>query len=155
MASKKLFFIMLGLIIILTACQSNENDTRITRKDNDENITKISNNSPISQAIANTAKEMLQAKEEIIGVRGVNTDKDLLLAIKVTQMEQFNEQDLENEMKKSLEKEYPNVKIDVSSDQKIFIELDELEKKIQENNVSKDKLKKDFKKIQKLMKDTA
>ncbi|MDL4842178.1 hypothetical protein [Aquibacillus rhizosphaerae] len=154
MYKKTIVLSILLVIIVLSGCNS-EDDNRIVRKDSDENITKINKQTHIEQAITNKAKEIIQSKSEVTGVRGVNTNKDLLLAIEVTQIEQFNEQNLEDEVAKSLEKNYPDLTIEVSSDKKIFIELNELELKIQEDKVNKKELEDQFNKIKKLMNEQA
>ncbi|MFP3511503.1 hypothetical protein SB775_17995 [Peribacillus sp. SIMBA_075] len=52
-----------------------------------------------------------------------------------------------------MEKEYPDRKILVSTDLKMYLELDQLEQKIQKDNTKRKKLEKDFNKIKSLMKE--
>jgi uncharacterized protein (DUF342 family) len=52
-----------------------------------------------------------------------------------------------------LEKAYPDHKILVSTDSKMYLELDRLEQKLQKDNTNMKNLKKDFNKIKSLMKE--
>ncbi|WP_171038026.1 YhcN/YlaJ family sporulation lipoprotein [Aquibacillus sediminis] len=151
---KKIVLLIFISVLFLVSCATNEEDNRLT-SESSQDITKISSNTPIDQSFTNKVKEEVLNREDIKGVRGVNTKDELLLAIEVEEIKQFNEQDIEKEIKKTLEKKYPNKNFKISSDQKIFIELDDLEKKIQNNKVDKKELEKKYKNIKKLLDDPA
>ena len=92
-------------------------------------------------------------EEKISEVMAVNTDKDILVAIKVKQFDRFQLKKIEKNIKTELEKQYPNYSILVSADQKMYFELVKLDEKIQKNTLSMKDLKKDTKKIKSLMKE--
>nr|WGD63907.1 hypothetical protein P5648_10485 [Bacillus subtilis] len=46
-------------------------------------ISQVHTSKPIDQSVANHAKEKIIAKEDITDVKAVNTDKELMAAIKV------------------------------------------------------------------------
>ncbi|WP_186577646.1 YhcN/YlaJ family sporulation lipoprotein [Aquibacillus kalidii] len=146
---------ILLLTILISGCNTDENDNRITMKDSDGDVTKISNTSPIDQSLTNKAKEYVRINNEIESLRGINTEEDLLLAINVEQIQQFKEQNHESRIQKKLEKIFPETNIEVSSDQKIYIEVEKLEQEIQNNALDKEELKKRFDKIKKLINDEA
>ncbi|WP_228409620.1 YhcN/YlaJ family sporulation lipoprotein [Radiobacillus deserti] len=143
------------LAMLLVGCNQQE-DNRVQTKDNNIDFTKVTNkDAPVNQSVATKAKQLLLDNKEVNGVRGINTTDKILLAFKVKQLDSFRETKLEGEFKSDLEKEFPNKEIFISSDQKIFIELDRLEKEIQNNKMDKSQLNKDFDTIQKLINDEA
>ncbi|WP_170287555.1 YhcN/YlaJ family sporulation lipoprotein [Aquibacillus halophilus] len=150
----KLLYSIIFPLLILSSCNTEE-DNRFTSEDANNDITKISNTSPVDQSFSNEVKDFVMKKDEVTGVRGVNTETRILLAIEVAHLSQFNEQDHEKKVKKELEKKYPNKKIIVSSDQKFFFELDELEKQVQNNKIKRDELTKRVESLEKLINDEA
>lgn len=108
---------------------------------------------PISQSVANQATENVSMEDAISGVKAVNTDKELLVAIKVKQFDRFQLKKVEKNIKSDLEKLYPDYSILVSADQKMYFELVKLEGKLQKNTLSMKDLEKDINKIKKLMKE--
>ncbi|MEH6971420.1 YhcN/YlaJ family sporulation lipoprotein [Bacillus sp. JJ675] len=105
------------------------------------------------QSVANQAKKRLLQKEEVTEVRGANSKKDLVLAVQVEHMDRFRLKDIEKKSKEQLKKEFPGYSIEISTDQKIFWELDKLEKQLQHKNVSSKKLNKKLNNIKQLMKE--
>lgn len=108
---------------------------------------------PIDQSIANQAKEKMITKDEITDVMAVNTDKELLVAIKVENFNRFRLKSIEKTVKSDLEKMYPNHKVVVSTDKKMFWELEKIEQRLQKNNTNKKRLKKDLQKLESLIKE--
>lgn len=118
----KIGLLILMVIGLCTGC--NGNHAQDTNKDlNDSQVSK-----PISQSIANQAKENVSMEEKISEVMAVNTDKDILVAIKVKQFDRFQLKKIEKNIKTELEKQYPNYSILVSADQKMYFELVKLDK---------------------------
>ncbi|MFC4556915.1 hypothetical protein ACFO3D_01675 [Virgibacillus kekensis] len=150
MSSYRIFFII-GLIILLTACTT-DNDT--TQKNDDVNYTNIAaKNNEISQSAANAAKERLRKHDEITNINAVNTDKILLITVELHHNKRFRLAKIRKNLKKEISKEFPDYKVEFSTDKKIVIELNKLEKRIEEKDISKDKLKKEVKHLVKLMKE--
>ncbi|MCM3126085.1 MULTISPECIES: YhcN/YlaJ family sporulation lipoprotein [unclassified Mesobacillus] len=147
----KIFLSFLVVIGIGTGCHNNQNQLDENHKD--LNISQVHTNKPIDQSIANNAKEKIIIKEEISDVKAVNTDKELFTAIKVDNFNRFRLKKIEKEVKSVIEKMYPNLKVIVSSDKKMFWELEKLEQKLQKDNANMKDLKKDFNNIKKLMKE--
>lgn len=115
------------------------------------NLTKVSTES-VNQSIAQEAKKQILSMEEVEDVKAVNSDTDLYLAAKPKHHERFQLKSLRNKIKKQLKSSYPNFDIHISTDQKIFMMLDQLETKIQNKEVNKAQLKKQLKTIQSEMK---
>lgn len=150
---KQLIVCLLILTVIGLCFGCNDNQKKLTEDNEDVSISQVKISKPISQSVANQAKENTIIEEEISDVKAVNTDKELLVAIKVNQFDRFQLKKIEKKVKSDLEKMYPDHKILVSTDQKMYFELDRLEQKLQKDNTSMKKLEKDIKKIKNLMKE--
>lgn len=108
----------------------------------------------VNQSIANQAKDTIFTMEEIIDVKAVNSDNELYVAAKPEHHERFQLKKIKKEMKQTLKKKYPNSKIYVSTDKKIFMLLDKLETKIKNKEADKDDIKKQLKVVKEEMHST-
>ncbi|MFX3675235.1 MAG: YhcN/YlaJ family sporulation lipoprotein [Paenisporosarcina sp.] len=149
----KVGILILTVIGLCFGCNGNQDQNELTDANEDLNVSQVKISKPISQSVANQAKENVSKGEEISDVKAVNTDKELLVSLKVDQFNRFQLKKIEKNIKSDLEKKYPDYKILVSTDQKMYFELDKLEQKLKKNNLSMKKLKKDIKKIKSLMKE--
>ncbi|MGG0237292.1 YhcN/YlaJ family sporulation lipoprotein [Bacillus rhizoplanae] len=116
----------------------------------DAKLTKI-NIESIDQSIADEAKNKILGMEEIVDVKAVNLNNELYVAAKPEHHERFQLDKLKKEMKQTLKKMYPNLKIYVSVDKKILMLLDNLETKIKNKEVDKEEVKKQLKIVKKEM----
>ncbi|MEH6888933.1 YhcN/YlaJ family sporulation lipoprotein [Bacillus sp. JJ864] len=105
----------------------------------------------IDQSIANQAKDQIFNMEEVIEVKAVNFNNELYVAAKPEHHERFQLKKLKKEMKQTLEKTYPNLKVYVSMDKKIFMLLDKLETKIKNKEADKKEIKKQLKVVKEEM----
>ncbi|SDJ76173.1 YhcN/YlaJ family sporulation lipoprotein [Sediminibacillus albus] len=139
---------------ILSACTGDE-DGRSAKQDENYDLTQVSHHSEISQEPANAAKRKALKNEAVIGSRGVNTDKNLLIGIEVRQLDRIRLKKLEKQITTDLEKQYPDKNVQVSTDKKIYLELDKLESRLQKKDISKKELDKKYNQIKKLINDQA
>lgn len=107
----------------------------------------------INQDDAERATHTLLKKHQVKWVRAVESKDLLMVAVELKHWNTFESKKLTKEMNKELEKEFKSKKVEVTTDHKIFIELEKLEEKINNDDISKKKLDKELKKIQKLMKE--
>lgn len=149
----KIFLLLLITIGLSSGCIGNQN--QFANNNDDANVVKVHTSKPIDQSVSNEAKEKVIKEKEVSGVKAVNTDKELLLAVKVDQFDRFRLKNIEKKVKSDLEKAYPNHKIIVSTDSKMYLELEQLEQKLQKDKTEKKTLKKEFDKIKSLMKEKA
>ncbi|RAS75451.1 YhcN/YlaJ family sporulation lipoprotein [Priestia endophytica] len=131
------------------------NQQKSAKENQDTHIVKVHTNNRIGQSVANQAKEKTIKREEVTGVKAVNTDKKLLIALKVDQFDRFQLKNIKKKVKSDLEKKYPGYKVFVSTDQKIYLELEQLEQKLQKDQPKKKILNKEFDEIESLMKEQA
>ncbi|CAN7648944.1 YhcN/YlaJ family sporulation lipoprotein [Bacillus sp. SD075] len=144
--------LLVGMVIIL-ASGCTENQNQVGDDSEGLSISQVHTINPISQSVANRAKVKVMTEEETWDVKAVNTDKELLVAIKVDQFDRFRLKKIEKKVKSDLEKSFPDHKVLVSTDQKMYLELEQLEQKLQKDNTNMKKLEKDFNKIKTLMKE--
>lgn len=143
----KVALLILIVIGLCTGCNGNQDQDA----NGDLNVSQVGK--PISQSVANQVTENVSMEEEISDVLAVNSDKELLVAIKVKQFDRFHLKKIEKNIKSDLKKQYPDYSILVSADQKMYFELVKLDEKLQKNTLKMKNLEKDIKKIKSLMKE--
>ncbi|MFS0767162.1 YhcN/YlaJ family sporulation lipoprotein [Peribacillus sp. 1P06PB] len=137
-----IFLLLLTVIGLGSGCNRNQNQSGEDHED--LNISQVHTSNPINQSVANQAKKKVITEEDISDVKAVNTDKELLIAIKVENFERFRLKKIEKNVKSDLEKDYPDHKVLVSTDSKMYLELDQLEQKIQKDNTNTEGIRKGF-----------
>jgi len=147
----KIIFFILMVIGLGSGCNATQN--QLDDDQNNLSISQVHTSKPIDQSVANRAKEKIISKGEISDVKAVNTDKELLVAIKVDNFDRFRLKKIEKTVKSDVEKMFPDHKVFVSTDKKMFWELEQLEQRLQKDNTNMKNLKKDFNKIKSLMKE--
>jgi preprotein translocase subunit SecF len=143
---KILILYTLLIVLIVSGC----NMANTNNEKEDLNISKVTSKETINQSTSNQVKELLKKEKEVSDVKAVNLEKELLIDVEIKQMDRFQLEEIEKRLKKITEEKYPNHKVTLSTDKKIFLELDELEKQVIEKNMSKKKLEKELKRIKSL-----
>ncbi|MFE4524095.1 YhcN/YlaJ family sporulation lipoprotein [Cytobacillus firmus] len=146
-------FKILILLLIIIGLSSGCNENQLDNNNKKSSVSQVHTGKPFDQSIANHAKEKIITKDEITDVRAVNTDKELLAAIKVENFDRFRLKSIEKTVTSDLEKMYPNHMVVVSSDKKMLWELQKIEERLQKNKTNKKNLKKDLKKLKSLIKE--
>lgn len=144
--------IMLLSLTIILGCTKQDPTYEPTEQQTTD-YTPLTNKGQVHQSEADEAKQLLSRYDEVSEIHAVNNDKTLIVAIKIEHEDRFSLDHLEKEFQKKLQDSFPHLKIAVSTDQKMLLELNELENKLENDTISKKSLKKQMKKIQKLMKE--
>lgn len=134
----------------MTGCSGNSSQTD-NNKDRGLNISKVHTSNPIDQTAANQAKDKLMNQDEVTDAKAVNSNKELLVAIKVENFDRLHLKKIEKKSQTELEDMFPEYKILVSTDQKMFIELEQLEQELEKDHTKLDSLNRDFKRIKSLL----
>lgn len=139
-------------LTLLSSCGMNPTVDPTGNQGNDTpvEVKKLSTSEDLDQREANQAKEILTNKDELTAIKAVNTQDKLVVGIEVYSLKRFQLKKIQKQVKKELESEFPTTEVILSTDQKIFLELDKLEKELQSNSLSKDKLAKKVNKLIKL-----
>lgn len=148
---KKILILFITSFFII-AC-SNDNTVEPMGENDSLELTKLSSRGITDQQPADQAKEFLSHYDEISGVRAVNHDGALMIAVKVKQLERFNLEDIEEALEQDIRKNFSKMKVKLSTDEKIYLELKRLEEDLLGQNISNKEVKKRLKKIQQLSKE--
>ncbi|WP_077325845.1 YhcN/YlaJ family sporulation lipoprotein [Virgibacillus siamensis] len=140
--------IVFGLIFFLIGCSATDNSTG---QEDGVNLSYITSNHKIDQHDSNRAKKMLHNQDPITSIHAVNTEKKLLIAIEIKHHHRFALSKIEKNLQKKVTKAFPNKKVELSTDKKMVIELNRLEKDIDSGNISKKKLNKKINQLVTLM----
>src|SRR5699024_666097 len=140
------------LTFLLIGCTNND---ALWQSDSDDSLelTKLSARGVTDQQPSDQAKEFLSHYDEVAGVRAVNHDGELVVAVDVKHHDRFSLDTIEKDLRKDVRENFSNMKITLSTDEKIFIELKQLEEDILAQNVAKNDIKKRLKEIRKLSKE--
>jgi hypothetical protein len=149
------WLIIASMIAVFAGCNTNDSVLEPAgTPNNDMDLMKISKDNQLDQHISNQAKDSMGKYAEITRVKAVNTDRKMLMAVEVEHNERFQLADIEKQLKNEMKEQFPHITVEFSTDKKIILELDKLEKKIQEDdNYSPKKLKKDLDKVISLSKE--
>ncbi|MGE7762742.1 YhcN/YlaJ family sporulation lipoprotein [Peribacillus sp. NPDC097895] len=147
----KCYTSIFSLIIVLLITGCSTNSSQIDNKDQDLEIRKVHTNNPIDQSVANQAKDTLSNADGVTDVKAVNSNKELLVALKVENFDRLRLKKIEKKAQTELKNTFPDYKILVSTDQKMFIELDQLEQKVERDHTKIESLIKDFKRLKALL----
>ncbi|MGM7722372.1 YhcN/YlaJ family sporulation lipoprotein [Metabacillus sp. Hm71] len=141
--------IMTNILFVLIIVGSGCNGANIDNENNEQNIKNVTSESK-NMSVSNQVKQLFMKQKEVSDVKVVNFDKDLFIAAEIKQMERFRIKEIENKLKKLAEDHFPNYHVTLSTDKKILLELNELEKQVNETNISKKKLEKELNRIKSL-----
>lgn len=118
-----------------------------------QTFTPISSEIIVDQSLSNSVEKTLSKENDITKVRAVNTNKQLLVALKVSQTKRLKLEAITKRVTEKLKRKYPNYSLIVSSDYKLYLEVDRLETRIQNNKINQSVLKKEINKLKKLMRE--
>ncbi|ASN05939.1 YhcN/YlaJ family sporulation lipoprotein [Virgibacillus necropolis] len=150
MKIQKLFVLI--VLCFLVACNTNSN-TEPPKDQTKAEPSKISTSLLPDQSPSKKAKKMLQKYDETTNIYAVNTDKTMLIAYKVHHNDRLKLAKFETKVKKKLKKQFDDFKLEVSTDQKLVMELSKLENRVSQKEIGNKKLKKEVKHLIKLSRD--
>lgn len=146
-AKKYLLLSLYSLILIfLVACQNNQ-----TKPPPDQKNLNIQSISHLDQDERQINQTVQKEYEEISELTSVTYNQEIIMAIQVNQLAQFNEHKIAEEVEAYIEETFPNHQAKVSSDYKIFLEINRLKQQITQGNFNRSDFNEAFKEIKKLM----
>lgn len=108
-------------------------------------------NKIIDQTEADIAKQLILSMDEVVEVKGVNIEENIYIVAKVKQFDRFFLERIRALAHKKVKKRFPDANVHVSTDKKVFLELEKLEKKINNNDIDKKAIDKDIKRIERFL----
>lgn len=147
---KQIIFII-GIVLLFTGCMKNDRGLSLGPNGNESpELVKLSARGDMDQQPSNQAKQIISNYEEVTGVRAVNHDNQLVVAVEIDHGDRFRLDDIERELKKEIKRNFSKMTVTLSTDQKLLLELRNLENDIQANNISKNAIKKRLHELKKL-----
>lgn len=137
--------------IFIGACQNNDTE----QNNHASPYMKLSILEQYDQGISNHIKVRLNKREQLSKIHAVNDEKNILIAFDVDHHHRFTLGKIEQEIQKEIEKLFPEHEVTVSTDLKILLSLEELEKEIHEGTISQERISKELNLLVKLTKDEA
>lgn len=149
MKAKKYLLLLLYslLLIFLVACQNNQ--TKPPSNQKNINIQSVNHLDQDEHQINITVQKEY---DEISKLTSVIYNQEIIMAIQVNQLAQFNEHKIAEDVEAYIEETFPTYQAKVSSDYKIFLEINRLKQQITQGNFNNGDFNEDFKEIKKLMK---
>lgn len=148
----KRILILLGSLFLFSACSAaiDSNLGLQPPKDQPLELTKLSAKGISDQLPADQAKRILSEYDEVQAVRAVNDRDTLLIGVKLNHFDRFRMDDIERRLRKKVKRDFSEMNIKLSTDEKIHFELTKLEDAIVNKEITKKDIKKRMKKIEKL-----
>ncbi|MCZ0756170.1 YhcN/YlaJ family sporulation lipoprotein [Anoxybacillus sp. J5B_2022] len=103
-----------------------------------------------SQSVAEQAVKQVKARNEIRDAVAVSTNRKLLLAYQVKQMDRFRMKQIAKDIQQQLELLFPDHDVTISSDLKLFWKTDELRGKIEKDHMSERKINQQINQLKRL-----
>ncbi|MEK4564795.1 hypothetical protein MKX54_09020 [Alkalihalobacillus sp. FSL R5-0424] len=141
--NKRIISIWVMSLLVLTACGGAKNIKSLSGEDM---------NPVVSQSDINQAKELVLQMEEVTDVKGIQYEHLLFLDPKVKQLDRLKLKHIRQEAFKRVKDEFPESKVHVSTDRKIYMELEKLEQQLADEKIAADELKKKLEKLEEDMK---
>ncbi|MGG3892176.1 YhcN/YlaJ family sporulation lipoprotein [Metabacillus fastidiosus] len=138
------------LVIVMAGCSGMHKN----EETNKSNVTDVSFKNSHDQSVTEKMKQLLENEEEVKNIRAVNSDKELLIAAEINHMDRFRLKEIQQKLEKKVKKQYADYKVTISTDKKIFLELEQLENKMRTKKLSKKKVEKEMNRIKNLSKET-
>lgn len=138
-------FLILIAFVLLIGCNEVEKESEVKPL-------QLGMNAIVDQSEADHAKKLVLAMDEVVAVKGVKVNDDFYIAPQVKHFARLKLDKIRKESFNKIKKEYPDANIHVSTDKKIFMELEKIENKLREKKISKENLEKKLKKLEEDMK---
>ncbi|BAM47771.1 hypothetical protein [Amphibacillus xylanus] len=148
MTTKKIYYLTIAslFILLLVGCQNDQASPPTT-----ENQQSIQNISYVKQDGDQINASVRRLFKEINEITSISNQQDILMAIQVKPLSQFNEQKTADEVEAYLSNTYSDMEVNVSSDYKIFLEINRLKKKIAQKSLSTNEINEAFNSIKTLI----
>ncbi|MUV36305.1 hypothetical protein JNUCC1_00106 [Lentibacillus sp. JNUCC-1] len=145
-------YMMIGFVfaLVLSFAGCNPGDQN-TETGEDVEYIPMRTNDGTDQHVSNDVKNILREYEEIKTVKAVNTPKTVIVAVEIKHSKRLKLEEHEKSYEEALQKAFPDMIIELSTDKKLVIEIDRLEHAIKEKSISRKKLEIKIQKLIKMM----
>lgn len=140
------FILLTCFVLLLSSCATAEEQSK------EENVQKKQSQGQVHPSLAEQANYIAFQVDGVRDVSSVVLDKELSLAVDVEQFHRFQLGSIRKKVFQALKKEHPQMKTHVSTDRKIFWELQKLQARMYDEKPDIEAIKKKMEKINKDMK---
>lgn len=124
-----------------------------SRSQNDGNISILKTGTNFGQETSGKVEELLINEHNLKNVIVVNDDRLMVVAIEPRHMDRLKLKDLRKTLKNTVESSFSSYEVELSTDKKIFLELEKLKEQILNQSILNDDLSKELERIRKLSKE--
>lgn len=147
---KKICLISIVFALLLGACGNTVSESDPSKADNPSIIQTSTN---YQQEASKQAKELIADQHEFNEIIAVNSEDLIIIGVDPKHHDRFRLKELQKSLKDTVESSLTSHDIELSTDQKIILELRKLQGKITERTLSKEQLSKEVERIRKLSKE--
>lgn len=142
--------VVLVLIFLMIGCSDEPHESR---SQNDGNISILKTGTNFGQETSGKVEELLINEHNLKNVIVVNDDRLMVVAIEPRHMDRLKLKDLRKTLKNTVESSFSSYEVELSTDKKIFLELEKLKEQILNQSILNDDLSKELERIRKLSKE--
>lgn len=147
MKHRKIYVLHIVIILMMaTGCNMANNN----KEENNLTIKNVSNQDMNHVNMTSEIEKLLMKEKEVSDVKVFDTDNEIFIAAEIKQMDRFRIKEIEKKLNKILNDKYSNHNVTLSTDKKMFLELEKLEQKSRNTNMSNKELEKEIKRIKSL-----
>jgi hypothetical protein len=132
--------------MMATGCNMANN----SKEENNLTIKNVSNEDMNHVNMTSEIEKLLMKEKEVSDVKVFDTDNEIFIAAEIKQMDRFRIKEIEKKLNNLLDDKYSNHNVTLSTDKKMFLELEKLEQKSKNTNMSNKELEKEIKRIKSL-----
>jgi len=134
------FFLI--LLLLMSGCQERPKSDLVPTDSSHTNFRKLSTDAMIDQTSSNQAKETLQGNKHLTKIHAVNTDEQLLITFEIQHFKRFQLEKIRKDVEQQMKRQFPQLEVYVSTDEKIISELADFEEKLIQTDHSKVEIQK-------------
>ncbi|WLR51531.1 YhcN/YlaJ family sporulation lipoprotein [Bacillus tianshenii] len=140
------------LFVALTGCQQ-YGDKNVEINPHTISI-KNENNLKTENITVKKVEDIIRPMKEVRKMKVAALNKDIIAVLELKHLYTFRSEKIIGKAQDKIKKEFPQKTVRVTTDHKIYIELEKLEKNIKNNEVNRNELNKQMKKVKELLKQT-
>ncbi len=133
---------LLFVTILLVGCGTEE----------DVKVLELDGKATFDQKKADEAKQIVISMKEVVDVKGVNYKDKIYLAPKVKHFDRFRLKEIRKEGHDLVKARYHDATVHLSTDKKVYMELEKLERRLKEKKINEKQFKNKLKKLEEMMK---
>ncbi|OEH91660.1 YhcN/YlaJ family sporulation lipoprotein [Bacillus solimangrovi] len=144
---------LLLMLLIFSGCQQGAQQS--TEKHNAPLQVNVEQNKWTNEMkTIQAVRDIVLPMKQVLKMKTVAYEKDIIVVLELKHLYTFRSERIIKQAKEKIKKEFPKKKVKVTTDHKIYIELEKLQKKMEDNQISEKELKKELKNVKKLLKQT-